>query len=99
MYPGSKAAARHLALNLAGELGPRNITVNAIAPGFFPSKLVNGLIEILGGEEDIKNANPRRRLGESDDIDAVMLYLASPAAAYIRVFLLRFHARLWALTS
>ena len=83
MYSASKAAAHHLARNLAVELGPRNITTNTVAPGFFPSKLANGLIEILGGEEDLKKANPRRRLGEPEDIAGVMLYLASPVGSYM----------------
>lgn len=83
MYAASKAAAHHLGRNLAVELGPRNITVNTVAPGFFPSKLANGLIEILGGEEELKGTNPRRRLGRPEDIAGVMLYLTSPAANYM----------------
>ncbi|EXJ85086.1 hypothetical protein A1O3_05761 [Capronia epimyces CBS 606.96] len=83
MYSASKAAAHHLARNLALELGPKNITANTVAPGFFPSKLANGLIDILGGERDLNRQNPRGRLGIPEDIAGVMLYLASPAAAYI----------------
>ncbi|KAK5944092.1 hypothetical protein PMZ80_003373 [Knufia obscura] len=83
MYSVSKAAAHHLARNLAVELGPRNITVNTVAPGFFPSKLANGLIEILGGEEVLTKANPRQRLGIPDDIAAVMLFLAGPGGNYV----------------
>ena len=83
MYSASKAAASHLGRNLAVELGPRNITTNTIAPGFFPSKLANGLIEILGGEADLKNQNPRRRLGVPEDIAGAMLFLASPAGSYV----------------
>ena len=85
MYSVSKAAAHHLARNLAVELGPRNITTNTVAPGFFPSKLASGLIEILGGEEQLKRANPRGRLGIPDDIAAVMLFLAGPAGNYMYV--------------
>jgi NAD(P)-dependent dehydrogenase (short-subunit alcohol dehydrogenase family) len=83
MYSVSKAAAHHLARQLAVELGPRNITTNTVAPGFFPSKLANGLIENLGGREQLEVRNPRRRLGEPEDIAGVMVYLASPAAAYV----------------
>ena len=83
MYSVSKAAAHHLARNLAVELGPRNITTNTVAPGFFPSKLANGLIEILGGEEELTKNNPRKRLGIPDDIAAVMLFLTGPAASYM----------------
>lgn len=83
MYSVSKAAAHHMSRQLAVELGPRNITTNTVAPGFFPSKLANGLIEILGGEQELKDWNPRKRLGEPEDIAGVMVYLASPAAAYV----------------
>lgn len=83
MYSVSKAAAHHLTRQLAVELGPRNITTNTVAPGFFPSKLANGLIEILGGEEELNDANPRKRLGEPEDIAGVMVWLASPAGSYI----------------
>lgn len=44
-YSASKAAVIHLAKNLAVELGPRHILTNAIAPGFFPSKMANDLSE------------------------------------------------------
>ncbi|KAF2748394.1 NAD(P)-binding protein [Sporormia fimetaria CBS 119925] len=83
MYSVSKAAAHHMSRQLAVELGPRNITTNTVAPGFFPSKLANGLIEILGGEQELKDWNPRKRLGEPEDIAGVMVYLASPAGAYV----------------
>lgn len=83
MYSVSKAAAHHLSRQLAVELGPRNITTNTVAPGFFPSKLANGLIEILGGQQELEDWNPRKRLGEPEDIAGVMVYLASPAAAYV----------------
>lgn len=69
--------------NLAVELGPRNITTNVVAPGFFPSKLAAGLIEKLGGEEELNASNPRKRLGIPEDIAGVMVYLASPAGSYM----------------
>jgi NAD(P)-dependent dehydrogenase (short-subunit alcohol dehydrogenase family) len=83
VYAISKAATHHLTKNLAVELGPKNILTNSISPGFFPSKLANGLIEILGGEEELKRANPCRRLGQPDDIGAVMVFLAGPGANYM----------------
>jgi len=83
MYSASKAAADHMARNLAVELGPRNITTNTVKPGFFPSKLASGLIDILGGEEELSRTNPRGRLGVPEDIAGVMLFLASPAANYV----------------
>ncbi|KAL6849714.1 hypothetical protein ACO1O0_009257 [Amphichorda felina] len=83
MYSASKAAANHLARNLAVELGPRQITCNVIAPGFFPSKLAQGLISNLGGEESLSNDNPLRRLGEPEDIAGVAVFLCSRAGAYV----------------
>ncbi|KAL5340897.1 hypothetical protein BJX70DRAFT_406641 [Aspergillus crustosus] len=83
IYGASKAAAHHLARNLAIELGPRNICTNAIAPGFFPSKLASGLISHLGGEEVMAASNPRRRLGEAKDIGGVMVWLCSGAGTYV----------------
>ncbi|KAJ5697822.1 NAD(P)-binding protein [Penicillium malachiteum] len=83
VYSISKAAAHHLTKNLAVELGPKNIITNSISPGFFPSKLANGLIEILGGEDELKRANPCGRLGDPDDIGVVMVFLAGPGASYI----------------
>jgi len=83
MYSISKAAAHHLSRQLAVELGPRNITTNTVAPGFFPSKLANGLIEMLGGQQELEENNPRKRLGEPEDIAGVMIFLCSPAGAYI----------------
>ena len=83
MYSASKAAAHHLARNLAVELGPRNITCNTIAPGFFPSKLADGLIEILGGQDELERRNPRRRLGLPEDIAGVILFLSCKSGNYV----------------
>ena len=83
MYSASKAAAHHLGRNLAVELGPKNITCNTIAPGFFPSKLASGLIEILGGQDKLERENPRKRLGIPEDIAGVVLFLCSRAGSYV----------------
>ncbi|KAH6955733.1 hypothetical protein BKA56DRAFT_503549 [Ilyonectria sp. MPI-CAGE-AT-0026] len=83
IYGVSKAAAHHLAKSLAVELGPRNITTNAVAPGFFPSKLADVLIERLGGEGELGQHNPRDRLGEPEDVIGAMTYLSSPAGSYV----------------
>ncbi|KAG9194052.1 NAD(P)-binding protein [Alternaria panax] len=83
MYSVSKAAAHHLSRQLAVELGPRNITTNTVAPGFFPSKLADGLIEMLGGQGELEQSNPRKRLGEPEDIAGVVVFLCSPAGSYI----------------
>lgn len=74
---------QHLGRNLAVELGPKNITSNIIAPGFFPSKLAQGLISNLGGIEGLSSDNPLGRLGEPEDIAGVAVFLCSRAAAYV----------------
>ncbi|PGH28251.1 hypothetical protein AJ80_00142 [Polytolypa hystricis UAMH7299] len=82
-YSISKAAAIHLAKNLAVALGPRHILTNAIAPGFYPSKMADGLIEIQGGLEKIASFNPNLRLGEPEDVAGLVVFLASRAAGHI----------------
>lgn len=82
-YSASKAAVIHLAKNLAVELGPRHILVNAIAPGFFPSKMASGLLEISGGAEDFAAKNPSKRLGKPEDIAGLVVFLSSRAASHI----------------
>jgi NAD(P)-dependent dehydrogenase (short-subunit alcohol dehydrogenase family) len=63
-YSASKAAVIHLTKNLAVELGPRHILVNAIAPGFFPSKMASELINLSGGVKAMEAKNPSKRLGK-----------------------------------
>jgi NAD(P)-dependent dehydrogenase (short-subunit alcohol dehydrogenase family) len=82
-YSASKAAVIHLTKNLAVELGPRGILVNAIAPGFFPSKMANGLLDLGGGAEVLAKQNPSRRLGQAEDIAGTVVYLSSRAASHV----------------
>ncbi|KAE9379071.1 NAD(P)-binding protein [Stipitochalara longipes BDJ] len=82
-YSASKAAVIHLAKNLAVELGPRHILVNAIAPGFFPSKMASGLINLTGGEELLAASNPSKRLGKPEDIAGLVVFLSSRASSHI----------------
>ncbi|KAM3452995.1 hypothetical protein MY3296_004098 [Beauveria thailandica] len=82
-YSASKAAVLHLGRNLAVELGPRHITVNSLCPGFFPSKMSNGLMEMTGGAEAKAKTNPMQRLGEPEDIAGAVVYLASRAGAHV----------------
>jgi len=82
-YGVSKAAAHHLARWLALELGPKGIAVNAIAPGFFPSKLANGLIANLGGFDAIAAGNPLGRVGAPEDIAGIMVFLCSRAGSWM----------------
>lgn len=80
---GMRLTKQHLARNLAVELGPKNITSNIIAPGFFPSKLAQGLISNLGGIEGLSKDNPMGRLGEPEDIAGVAVFLCSRAGGYV----------------
>ncbi|EXJ87382.1 gluconate 5-dehydrogenase [Capronia epimyces CBS 606.96] len=82
-YSASKAAVIHLAKNLAVELGPRGIIVNAIAPGFFPTKMASGLVELQGGQAALAAEVPNRRLGHPEDIAGLVVFLASRAASHI----------------
>lgn len=82
-YSASKAAVMHLTRNLALELGPEGILVNNLAPGFFPSKMANGLMEMAGGADVLAEASPNRRLGHPEDIAAAVVYLASRAGQHL----------------
>jgi NAD(P)-dependent dehydrogenase (short-subunit alcohol dehydrogenase family) len=82
-YSASKAAVLHLARNLAVELGPRHVLVNGIAPGFFPTKMANGLLALSGGEKSLAEANPNGRLGKPEDIAGVVVFLCSKAAGHV----------------
>merc|ERR1712000_88211 len=82
-YSASKAAVIHLGRNLAVELGPRHISVNSICPGFFPSKMANGLLEMSGGADKFAKANPLGRLGMAEDIAGIVVYLTSRAGSHV----------------
>jgi NAD(P)-dependent dehydrogenase (short-subunit alcohol dehydrogenase family) len=81
-YSSSKAAAHQLSIHLADQLAPRNITVNVIAPGMFPSRMMQGTLDRLG-EEKIVEKVPLKRLTGPDDMAGTALFLASHAASYI----------------
>ena len=82
-YSASKAAALHLGRNLAVELGPQHILVNSIAPGFFPTKMASGLIELSGGMKKMAEATPNQRLGLPEDIAGTVVYLCSRASSHV----------------
>jgi NAD(P)-dependent dehydrogenase (short-subunit alcohol dehydrogenase family) len=80
-YSASKAGLHHLTRVLARELGPRGITVNAIAPGPFESKMMAETLRRFG--DQIAAATPLGRIGRPDDMAGTALYLASRAGAYV----------------
>ena len=82
-YGISKAADHHLVRNLAAEWGPKNIRVNAIAPGLVRTEFARALWEDDKRRSEREAATPLRRLGEPRDIGGIAVFLASPAAAFI----------------
>lgn len=81
-YGSSKAAASHLVRNIAFDLGPRNIRVNAIAPG---ATRTDALKSVLNDdiEKRMLAHTPINRLGEPDNMANAALFLCSPAASWI----------------
>lgn len=81
-YNTSKGAVVNFTRALAGEWGRHGITVNALAPGFFPSRMTKGLLDRLGAEEMAAHA-PLNRLGDDDDLKGAALLFASAAGKHI----------------
>ena len=79
-YSASKAAVHHMTKALALELAPRHITVNAVAPGFFESKMTEQSLERF--RDDIERNCPLHRIGHPEEMAGVAIYLASRAGAY-----------------
>ncbi|HEU5317396.1 MAG TPA: glucose 1-dehydrogenase [Chloroflexota bacterium] len=80
-YSASKGALIALTKSLAVEWAPLGITVNALAPGFFPTRLSEGVIE--RSEERLLERIPLRRFGTEADIRGVAVFLASAASDYV----------------
>jgi len=79
-YTASKAAVHHLTRQLAVDLAPDNINVNAIAPGFFPSKMTAHMLEHEG---EMVKVIPRGRLGSPEDAAGTAIYLCSRASDFV----------------
>ena len=92
-YSSSKAAVLHLTRVLAKELGPRGITVNAIAPGPFESKMMAATLEASGDE--IVASSPLGRIGRPDDMAGAAVFLASRAASYVTGAVLPVDGGIW----
>jgi NAD(P)-dependent dehydrogenase (short-subunit alcohol dehydrogenase family) len=80
-YSSSKAALHHLTRVLAKELGPKHITVNAVAPGPFESKMMAATLDAFGKE--IAARSPLGRIGRPDDMAGVAVFLSSRAGSYV----------------
>lgn len=81
-YGASKAAVHHLTRQLAKELASRNITVNAVVPGYFPTLMTAHLRE---GDTPNRSLDhiPLRRMGRPEDIGGMIVFLSSKASAYV----------------
>jgi NAD(P)-dependent dehydrogenase (short-subunit alcohol dehydrogenase family) len=80
-YSSSKAAVHHLTSVLARRFAPKQITVNAVAPGPFQSKMMAATLERLG--DAVREMVPLRRLGRPEDMAGVAIFLASQAGSYL----------------
>ena len=80
-YAASKAGLIGFTKSLAREIGSRNITVNVVAPGFIDTDMTRDLPDVQ--KTAMVSSIPLSRLGDSRDIANAVLFLASPAAAYV----------------
>ena len=80
-YAATKAGAEGMARSLARELGSRSITVNCVAPGFIDTDMTRALGEAQ--RDALQSQIPLGRLGEPDDVAAIVAFLASDAGQYI----------------
>ena len=80
-YSASKAGVHMLSRHLAHHLVDRNITVNAIAPGPFPSKMTKFMFDM--GEDVVASQVPLKRVGRPDDMAGTAIFLASRAGSYL----------------
>ena len=82
-YATSKAALEHMTKNLANELAPKYVSVNCLNPGVFPSPMFDQYLTDDFGLSDIENAMPMKRMGQESDLAGTIIYLCSPASAYM----------------
>jgi NAD(P)-dependent dehydrogenase (short-subunit alcohol dehydrogenase family) len=95
-YSAAKGGLHQLTRALASDLTRQGITVNAIAPGFFPSDMTAGFFEAVPGlEEQMIESIPAHRLGNPDDIGGAAIFLASRAGAYLSGSILPVEGALW----
>ncbi len=82
-YGPSKAAANQLTRMLASEFASKYISVNAIAPGLFPSKMTDFMMPDENAEQVIGKAIPLGRVGQTEDMQGLAVFLASRAGDYL----------------
>ncbi len=87
-YSAAKAGLQGLARTLAIELGPFNVNVNAVAPGFIETRMTRATAERLGVEyeqfkADVAATTPLRRVGQPEDVAHVIAFLVSDEASYV----------------
>ena len=82
-YNISKLAVIALVRNLAGELGPRGVRVNAICPGLIKTAFAPALWDNTQAEQRANQQIPMRRLGEAEDLKGLAVFLASDSSSYI----------------
>jgi 3-oxoacyl-[acyl-carrier protein] reductase len=87
-YAAAKAGVQGLTATLAIELGPFNVTVNAVAPGFIATPMTDAAAARLGREpaqhqQAVADGTPLRRVGQPEEVASVIAFLASDDASYV----------------
>ena len=82
-YSSSKSALIHLTRHLGADLAKYNININAIAPGFFPSKMTSHIAENESLSAQVIDRIPIKRMGAPEDIAGTAIYLSSKASSWM----------------
>ena len=82
-YAATKGGVDNLTRQLAVEWAPEGITVNAIAPAWFPSDMTAGSLGKDGIEQKMASGNPMGRIGRPEELRSACLFLAAPASSYV----------------
>ncbi|HEX6116136.1 MAG TPA: glucose 1-dehydrogenase [Solirubrobacterales bacterium] len=82
-YAASKGAVVNLTRELAVRWAPRNLRVNALAPGWFPSEMTAETLSSAAGRRFVEERTPIGRAGGEDELDGALLFLASDASSYV----------------